>query len=62
LLHGALTNRDRRLAGFDAAGVVEVIEHIDPPMLDAFASALFGAARPKTIVLTTPNVIHDGSL
>jgi 3' terminal RNA ribose 2'-O-methyltransferase Hen1 len=56
LLQGALTYRDKRLAGFDAAAVVEVIEHIDAPLLAAFAEALFGAARPKTIVLTTPNV------
>jgi 3' terminal RNA ribose 2'-O-methyltransferase Hen1 len=56
LLHGALTYRDKRLAGFDAAAVVEVIEHIDPPMLDAFAQVVFGAARPKAVVLTTPNV------
>jgi 3' terminal RNA ribose 2'-O-methyltransferase Hen1 len=55
LLQGALTYRDRRLEGFDAAAVVEVIEHVDPPLLDAFAAALFGAARPRTIVLTTPN-------
>jgi len=55
LLHGALTYRDQRLTGFDAAAVVEVIEHIDPPRIEAFAAALFGAARPKTIVLTTPN-------
>jgi 3' terminal RNA ribose 2'-O-methyltransferase Hen1 len=59
LLQGALTYRDKRLAGFDAAAVVEVIEHIDPPLLDAFAEALFGAARPKTVVLTTPNVEYN---
>ena len=59
LLQGALTYRDKRLAGFDAAAVIEVIEHIDPPLLDAFAEALFGAARPKTIVLTTPNVEYN---
>jgi 3' terminal RNA ribose 2'-O-methyltransferase Hen1 len=59
LLQGALTYRDRRLAGFDAAAVVEVIEHIDPPLLDAFANALFGAARPKTILLTTPNFEYN---
>jgi 3' terminal RNA ribose 2'-O-methyltransferase Hen1 len=59
LLHGALTYRDKRLAGFDAAASVEVIEHIDPPLLDAFATALFGAARPKTVVLTTPNVEYN---
>jgi 3' terminal RNA ribose 2'-O-methyltransferase Hen1 len=56
LLHGALTYRDKRLGGFDGAAAVEVVEHIDPPLLDAFASALFGCARPKTVVLTTPNV------
>ena len=59
LLHGALTYRDKRLAGFDAVAVVEVIEHIDPPLLDAFASVVFGTARPKTVVLTTPNVEYN---
>ena len=55
LLHGSLIYRDRRLAGFDAAVVVEVIEHLDPPRLSAFERVLFEFARPKTIVLTTPN-------
>ncbi|WP_439631524.1 3' terminal RNA ribose 2'-O-methyltransferase Hen1 [Gemmata sp.] len=55
LLHGALTYRDARLEGFDAAAVVEVIEHLDPPRLEAFAQALFGCARPGAVVLTTPN-------
>ncbi len=55
LLHGALTYRDARLAGFDAAAVVEVIEHLDPPRLGAFERALFGGARPGAVVLTTPN-------
>ncbi len=59
LLHGALTYRDRRLAGFDAAAIVEVIEHIDPPRLSAFADAVFGAAHPKTIILTTPNAEYN---
>ena len=55
LLHGALTYRDARLAGYDAAAVVEVIEHLDPPRLAAFARVLFACARPETVVLTTPN-------
>jgi 3' terminal RNA ribose 2'-O-methyltransferase Hen1 len=55
LLHGALTYRDARLEGFDAAAVVEVIEHLDPPRLSAFERALFGCARPGVVVLTTPN-------
>jgi 3' terminal RNA ribose 2'-O-methyltransferase Hen1 len=59
LIHGALTYRDKRLAGFDAAAMVEVIEHIDPPRLGAFADAVFGAARPRTVVLTTPNAEYN---
>jgi 3' terminal RNA ribose 2'-O-methyltransferase Hen1 len=55
LLHGSLIYRDDRLAGFDAAAVVEVVEHLDPPRLAAFERVLFEFARPKTIVLTTPN-------
>ena len=55
LLHGSLTYRDARLAGFDAPAVVEVIEHLDPPRLAAFERVLFEFTRPKTIVLTTPN-------
>ncbi len=55
LIHGSLMYRDRRLEGFDAAAVVEVIEHLDPPRLSAFQRVLFEFARPRTVVLTTPN-------
>jgi 3' terminal RNA ribose 2'-O-methyltransferase Hen1 len=55
LIHGSLMYRDRRLAGYDAAAVVEVIEHLDPPRLHAFERVLFEVARPAAIVLTTPN-------
>src|SRR5204863_2756539 len=59
LLQGALTYRDRRLEGYDAAAVVEVVEHLDPPRLAAFERALFECARPGTVVLTTPNVEYN---
>jgi 3' terminal RNA ribose 2'-O-methyltransferase Hen1 len=55
LLHGALTYRDRRLEGFEAATVVEVIEHLDPARLTAFERVLFEFAKPNAIVVTTPN-------
>ncbi len=55
LLHGSLIYRDRRLDGFDAAAVVEVVEHLDPPRLSAFERAVFEFARPGTVVVTTPN-------
>ena len=59
LLQGAATYRDDRLRGFDAAALVEVIEHIDPPRLPAVADAVFGHARPRRVVLTTPNAEHN---
>ena len=59
LIQGSLTYRDRRLAGFDAATVVEVVEHLDEPRLSAFERVLFEFARPKTVVLTTPNVEYN---
>jgi 3' terminal RNA ribose 2'-O-methyltransferase Hen1 len=55
LLHGSLIYRDQRLAGFDAAAVVEVIEHLDAARLAAFERVLFECAKPKHIVITTPN-------
>jgi 3' terminal RNA ribose 2'-O-methyltransferase Hen1 len=55
LIHGSLMYRDKRLEGFDAAAVVEVVEHLDPPRLSAFERVLFEFARPQTVVLTTPN-------
>jgi 3' terminal RNA ribose 2'-O-methyltransferase Hen1 len=59
LLHGSLMYRDQRLAGYDAAAVVEVIEHLDPPRLAAFERVLFEFARPATIVITTPNAEYN---
>ena len=59
LIHGSLMYRDKRLAGYDAATVVEVIEHQDPPRLAAFERVLFEFARPQTVVVTTPNVEYN---
>ena len=59
LLQGSLIYRDARLGGYDAAAVVEVIEHLDANRLAAFARALFEFARPGTVVITTPNVEYN---
>jgi 3' terminal RNA ribose 2'-O-methyltransferase Hen1 len=59
LIHGSLTYRDKRLDGYDAATVVEVIEHQDPPRLAAFERVLFEFARPQTVVVTTPNIEYN---
>lgn len=55
LIQGSLMYRDKRLTGFDAAAIVEVIEHLDAPRLTAFERVLFEFARPETAIVTTPN-------
>jgi len=55
LLHGSLIYRDRRLERFDAAAIVEVIEHLDAARLAAFERVVFEFARPANVVITTPN-------
>ena len=55
LFLGALTYKDKRLEGYDAAAIVEVIEHLDENRLKAFERVVFEFAQPKTVVLTTPN-------
>jgi 3' terminal RNA ribose 2'-O-methyltransferase Hen1 len=59
LVHGSLMYRDTRFEGYDAATVVEVIEHLDAPRLAAFERVLFEAARPRTVVITTPNAEYN---
>jgi 3' terminal RNA ribose 2'-O-methyltransferase Hen1 len=59
LMQGSLTYRDARLAGFDAACLVEVIEHVDEPRLGAVERTVFEFARPRTVVVTTPNVEYN---
>jgi 3' terminal RNA ribose 2'-O-methyltransferase Hen1 len=59
LLQGALTYRDQRLAGYDAAVLMEVIEHVDSARLGALEQAVFAAAAPATVVVTTPNADHN---
>ncbi|MCL2000436.1 MAG: 3' terminal RNA ribose 2'-O-methyltransferase Hen1 [Planctomycetes bacterium] len=55
LFQGSLMYKDARFAGYDAACVVEVIEHLDIPRLAAFERVLFGFAKPPLVVVTTPN-------
>jgi 3' terminal RNA ribose 2'-O-methyltransferase Hen1 len=55
LRQGSLLYRDKQLSGFDAAALVEVIEHLDQPRLIALERVLFEFARPRHIVITTPN-------
>ncbi|KIF67412.1 methyltransferase type 12 [Streptomyces sp. AcH 505] len=59
LTQGSLTYTDKRLKGYDAAVLSEVVEHLDLPRLPALEYAVFGSARPGTVVVTTPNVEYN---
>lgn len=59
LMRGSLVYRDKRLAGFDAAVVAEVIEHLDAQRLATFERVLFEHARPRTVLITTPNAEYN---
>lgn len=59
LFQSSLTYKDERFCGYDAACVVEVIEHLDENRLSAFEHVLFGEAKPATVVLTTPNLEYN---
>jgi 3' terminal RNA ribose 2'-O-methyltransferase Hen1 len=59
LLQGSLAYTDNRLKGYDAAVLSEVVEHVDLPRLPALEYAVFGSARPRTVLVTTPNVEYN---
>ncbi|MEO3885663.1 3' terminal RNA ribose 2'-O-methyltransferase Hen1 [Nonomuraea sp. B5E05] len=59
LFQGALTYTDKRLSGYDAAVLMEVIEHVDPPRLAALERVVFAHARPGHVLVTTPNIEHN---
>jgi 3' terminal RNA ribose 2'-O-methyltransferase Hen1 len=55
LLHGSVLYRDARFEGHDAIAAIEVVEHLDAARLRAFERVVFEFARPRVVVLTTPN-------
>ena len=59
IIQSSLIYRDQRIHGFQAAVAMEVIEHIDPPKITAFAQVVLGEAQPGTLVITTPNVEYN---
>ena len=59
LLQGSLTYRDKRFSGYDAATLIEVVEHLDSNRLGALERVVFEFARPRLIVVTTPNIEYN---
>lgn len=59
LCQSSLTYRDRRLSGYDAATLLEVVEHVEPSRLAALERSVFGSAQPGSVVVTTPNAEYN---
>ncbi|MFI0407731.1 3' terminal RNA ribose 2'-O-methyltransferase Hen1 [Actinomadura sp. 3N508] len=59
VFQGALTYADERFRDYEAAVLMEVIEHIDPPRLSAVERVVFAHAKPRVVVVTTPNSEHN---
>ena len=57
--YGSFEEADAQLHGFDAAALVETIEHIDPGRLSRVEIAVFGGMRPRVVLVTTPNVEYN---
>ena len=55
LFQSSLMYKDSRFKGYDAACIIEVIEHLDMSRLAAFERVLFEYAKPSVVILTTPN-------
>ncbi|RBL90592.1 3' terminal RNA ribose 2'-O-methyltransferase Hen1 [Chitinophaga flava] len=59
LIQGSLAYKDKRLSGFEAATLVEVIEHLDMPRLAVLEKAVFEYARPQLVIITTVNAEYN---
>ena len=57
IFQGSFMQEDSRFLGYDAAVLVETIEHVEPDQLSKLENTVFVAARPKLVIITTPN--HD---
>lgn len=53
--------RDRRFEGYNCCLLIEVIEHIDVERLPVLERVVFEYARPKTVVVTTPNAKYNSN-
>ena len=59
LLQGSYMDSGLDLTGFDAAAMVETIEHVNPGRLSEVQRAVFDHYRPDWLVMTTPNAEYN---
>lgn len=57
-----LDPRSRSGLAFDAAVMIEVIEHLEPQRLSVLEAALFAAPAPGLVLITTPNADFNALL
>jgi hypothetical protein len=55
LVCGSYAEAHEAFRDYDAAAMVETIEHVRPEELSAVERAVFGSMRPRVLYLTTPN-------
>lgn len=55
LVRGSYAESNPALIGYDAAAMVETIEHVRPEQLSRVERAVFGEYRPRYLFMTTPN-------
>jgi len=55
LIRGSYTEPNPALAGYEAAAMVETIEHVHPEQLSRVEMAVFAGYRPGCLLMTTPN-------
>ena len=62
LRHASMTEASDALTGFDAAVLVETIEHIEPDRLSQLERAVFRDMHPACAIITTPNSDYNALL
>ncbi|XP_062308509.1 small RNA 2'-O-methyltransferase isoform X1 [Osmerus eperlanus] len=55
LYQGSVTEKDRRIKGFDLVTSIELIEHLQLGDLDRFSEVVFGFMVPAAVIISTPN-------
>ncbi|KAF9151625.1 Small RNA 2'-O-methyltransferase [Mortierella sp. AD010] len=55
LYRGSVAEADQRLLGYDALACLEVVEHLDPEVLEKFWGVVLGTLKPKLVIVSTPN-------
>lgn len=56
LYQGSIAEADKRFIDFDVIACIELIEHLEPDILDSVPKVVFGQLSPKVVIVTTPNV------